>query len=106
MEVEDPYTLHWEKGIKSYWVKLNTWSIDGLPGLKLVMPRVTPQAIKQSMEEHGIKRPAQVSGRAKAREVTRLLVGLMLGMLLIFVVQRGLQRPILRLCIGDACLTL
>lgn len=106
MEVEDPYTLHWEKGIKSYWVKLNTWSIDGLPGLKHVMSRVTPQAIKQSMEEHGIKQPAQLSRRVKGREATVLLIGVALGLLLMFAIQHGLQGGVLPLCIGDRCLHL
>ncbi|GJE92270.1 hypothetical protein PsYK624_084240 [Phanerochaete sordida] len=102
---EDPYTLHWEKGLLAYWVKINTWSIDGLPGLKQVLPRVTGDDVKQAMTEVGIKPPAQVLNMkgGKANELTVLLIGLMLGALLMSVIQRRLQGMSPPLCVGDAC---
>lgn len=102
-EVEDPFTLHWETGLMSYWVKLNTWSIDGLPGLKQVMPRVTPADVKQAMAEFGLKPSAPASKGRLAHELTIMLFGLILGMLLMSVVQRRSQTTASLLRVGDAC---
>ena len=100
---EDPWTLPWEKGLMSYWVKINTWSIDGLPGLKQSMPRITASGIKEAMAEHGIKNTDRTGG--KLRELSTMLIGLLLGILLMSVLQRGTRvasGP--AICVGDSCL--
>ena len=71
----------------SYWVKINTWSIDGLPGLKQSMPRITAEGIQQSMAEAGIKVRKQLKP-GKLQELSMLLVGLLLGILFMNMIQR------------------
>ena len=101
--VEDPWTLPWEKGLMSYWVRINTWSIDGLPGLKQSMPRITASDIRESMAEHGIKDTnGKTSG--KLRELSNMLIGLLLGILLMSVLQRGTRvTSVPAICVGDSC---
>lgn len=101
---EDPWTLPWQKGLMSYWVRINTWSIDGLPGLKQSMPRITAEAIRESMAEHGIKH-ATVTTSGKLHEFCMMLIGLLLGIVLTSVVQRGnrvASTP--AICVGDSCI--
>jgi len=104
--VDDPFKLHWQKGLMSYWVKINSWSIDGLPGLKQCMPRVTPKDVVKAMEEYGIVNkeslPVQVSKAGKANETTLLLIGLMLGALFMSVIQRRVQSAGSPLCVGNS----
>lgn len=96
-ETEDPWTLPWQKGLMSYWVQINTWSVDGLPGLKQCMNRITPEGIRESAAEHGIKFEKPKAG-GKLQDVSMVLLGLVLGMLLMSVLQGGnLQLPTLRL---------
>jgi hypothetical protein len=91
-EAEDPFTLPWEKGLKSYWAKINTWSVDGMPGLKQSAVRVTTTDIQKSMEEVGIKvRPPLRVTRSKLQEMFTLVVGLLLGMFIMQVRQRQIH---------------
>ncbi|EKM54225.1 uncharacterized protein PHACADRAFT_257924 [Phanerochaete carnosa HHB-10118-sp] len=99
--VDDPYQLHHDKGLKSYWVRINSWSVDGLPGMKQCFSRMTPESIRQAMEQVGIKNPtlsplalpppSQDSKGGKAHELTLLSIGLLLGALLMSAIQRRLQ---------------
>lgn len=100
---EDPYALHWEKGLLSYWVKINSWSIDGLPGMKQVMPRISREGIIEAMEEHGVRLPKGLS-HGKLHELSTILIGVLIGVLLMSVLQRGTRvasGP--SICAGDAC---
>lgn len=100
---EDPYALHWEKGLLSYWVKINSWSIDGLPGMKQVMPRISKEGIIEAMEEHGVHLPKGLSP-GKLHELSTMLIGVFIGILLMSVLQRGTRvASAPSICVGDAC---
>lgn len=96
--LEDPYELPWNRGLKKYWVTINTWSIDGLPGLKRNLDKITPQGMRDAMHHAGLKNlepPTGVFEKAtakgtKVQEIYMLVVGLVLGALFMNVVHNRL----------------
>ena len=77
--VDDPYALHYEKGMKSWRVALNSWSLDGLPGLLRDRERATPDIMKGARDDSNLRIPLKPDQRRPTREVTCLVVGLALG---------------------------
>ncbi|KAI0802057.1 hypothetical protein BC629DRAFT_162982 [Irpex lacteus] len=66
--VDDPYSLHYENSFKNYMVTMNSWSIDGLPGLKFSNSRASDKLIRDTMIETGLELPVHLqenSGRGK-----------------------------------------
>lgn len=63
--VDDPYSLHYESSFKNYMVTMNSWSIDGLPGLKFSNSRASDKLIRDTMVETGLELPShlQENGR-------------------------------------------
>lgn len=79
--VEDPYALHRHKGLRSWWVYYNTWSVDGLPGMKREREHATLDSIHGAMIESGLKltKSSTTSPALSSRELVILLLGLLLG---------------------------
>ncbi|PSS38039.1 hypothetical protein PHLCEN_2v124 [Hermanssonia centrifuga] len=46
---DDPFSLPPDKGMMSYMVAMNTWSIDGLPGMMQNAERATKENIRKTM---------------------------------------------------------
>lgn len=85
---EDPSTV---KGLRAYTLEWNTWSVDGLPGVKLGAEKVSKERVKAVMASHGLGPSASpgvsASRRWKSARMMRCvnllpLVSLLLGMLL------------------------
>ena len=89
---DDPFLLPWERGLMSYWVRNNSWSIDGLPGLKQSVSRISAEDIQTAMKEVGIRLRGPLKMRkataSRSHELSLLVVGLLLGMLFMAVLQR------------------
>jgi hypothetical protein len=80
-EADDPFSLPMKKGLKSYWVHFNTWSIDGLPGFKQVSSRANKGVI------HGVMRDLGLDPKVATRKVFSewfvvLFVGMIIGFFL------------------------
>lgn len=80
--VEDPYSLPPERGLKSYFLAWNTWSIDGLPGIKMGAERTTKEGIKKMMLEQGLTDKAQALAASGANKSLDVYVAIILGILL------------------------
>ena len=52
---EDPFSLGPDRGLSAYKVAWNTWSIDGLPGMKAFESRATKDGVVKMMNEHGLR---------------------------------------------------
>lgn len=77
---EDPYSLPITKpGMTMFQLLLNTWSVDGLPGLKHHHDKVTPEIVQKGMTVVGLKPPRAAHVTAGAKELQMILVGLLLG---------------------------
>ncbi|PSS38040.1 hypothetical protein PHLCEN_2v125 [Hermanssonia centrifuga] len=103
---DNPFALHHKKGLQSYWVFKNSWSIDGLPGLRRphIADRVTPDVIKSAMAECGLKFDAMKSGRGRA---FGSYGGVLLGIFLTLLAQRVmglLAGRFTDICIANHCL--
>ena len=59
----------------------NTWSVDGLPGLKREQQRTTPKNIRGAMESSGLQLqdPHIRTTIVRMREASILVLGLFLG---------------------------
>ena len=93
-KAEDPYSLPTERGLKSYTVAWNTWSIDGLPGVRQVAERMpTKETIRKKMIEEGIPAEELAIRLSNDRQQWVLLVlfGLILGVVLTVCVQNGVH---------------
>lgn len=91
-KTEDPFTLPAKKGLRSYWLHVNTWSIDGLPGFKQVANRVNKSIIESSMRDFGLD-PKTVMRRGSFDWFTMLvilIVGIVTGFCLATVVNGGM----------------
>jgi hypothetical protein len=78
--VEDPYAIDYNRGMKSWWVTLNSWSLDGLPGLMRDRERATAEIIKGARDDCGLKvKPIKPHGRSAARDAAILVLGAILG---------------------------
>ncbi|KAJ3528810.1 hypothetical protein NM688_g7943 [Phlebia brevispora] len=90
---EDPYAA---KGLKSYILDWNTWSIDGLPGVRTNASRVSRKQTRQFMAQHGLNPAKEGAGRgmryARVVAFLALLLGVVLGMLLTVLVQENSVR--------------
>ena len=58
--VDDPYTLHYESSFRNYMVTMNSWSIDGLPGLKFSNNRASDELVRNTMVEAGLGPPVRL----------------------------------------------
>lgn len=97
---EDPYTV---KGLRSYTMEWNTWSVDGLPGVKVGAEKVSQERVKAVMASHGLgpsASPAVSTPRRSANTsilrfmqvspLVMLLLGILLGVLLTTYGREGL----------------
>ncbi|KAI0812688.1 hypothetical protein BC629DRAFT_1474848 [Irpex lacteus] len=87
--VEDPYTLDPERGFLSWLHNFNTWSVDGLPGLKSIRP-ASYETISSVMTKYGMtpppksKKPNSHGGLLGSRglhSVQMVLLGVGIGVL-------------------------
>ena len=87
---EDPCAV---KGLMSYFLEWNTWSIDGLPGIKVNAEKVSREQIDSIMVRQGLgsslkirsdwlRRARQTSPMNRPTLMT-LLLGMLLGALLV-----------------------
>lgn len=89
---EDPYALHPLRGMKSWWVALNTWSMDGLPGMMTYKDRATPEIVQKILDLCGLKiKPIQspATRHSTVRELCILIVGLLIGSSLTMMLLQG-----------------
>lgn len=90
-EAEDPFALPSKKGLKSYWVHYNSWSMDGLPGFKGIEHKADKGLIHKVMAEVGLN-PSETSVKRGSSEWWMVFfVGIVLGVLLPRVVNGGLS---------------
>ena len=89
-EAEDPFSLPMKKGLKSYWVHFNTWSIDGLSGFKQVSHKADKDIVQKVMTDVGLS-PANPSIKGGTERWSILVVGTVLGFLLSSVVNGGMS---------------
>jgi len=74
---DDPYSLPFDRGFKQWLRTMNSWSIDGLPGMKLSND-ATSELIRQTMLRWGLDPPTS-SPRSTSSSAWMLLFGLLLG---------------------------
>ncbi|KAI0087798.1 hypothetical protein BDY19DRAFT_1049115 [Irpex rosettiformis] len=55
--VDDPFSLPYESGFRNYMVTMNSWSVDGLPGLKFSNNRASHELVRSTMVEAGLEPP-------------------------------------------------
>ena len=80
---EDPYSLPAKKGLRSYWLHFNTWSIDGLPGFRQVSDRANKDLVRKVMSDVGLDYEKTIVARRSSPERWFLIfVGVILGFLL------------------------
>ncbi|KAI0339774.1 hypothetical protein BDW22DRAFT_1335620 [Trametopsis cervina] len=89
---EDPHALHFERGFTSWLRTVNTWSIDGLPGMRHAAAKPEPEKIREVMVQWGLDPPKERErgGRGGGMHgVAMLAVGLVLGVASSYLVQTG-----------------
>ncbi len=109
---DDPFSLPPDKGMMSYMVAMNTWSIDGLPGMMQNAERATKENIRKTMVKYGLTPPGSRNLQFKWLQGERIglvLVGIVLGIIVTILVQLSsspkvwrLSKPVL--CVGRYCL--
>ena len=89
---EDPekQALPVAKGLKYYWLSTNTWSVDGLPGMKSVEPLASAEIKKTTMEKSGLQAAVATQSSLTPGWVLGYILGLLMGMLLPMVLRRGM----------------
>ena len=101
-DADDPFALGPTRSLKAYTVAWNTWSIDGLPGVKTDAERASREDIKKMMIKYGLPPPPEAGnisaaatryglGHGRLRAFLALLLGLLLGSVLTVAVQNGLH---------------
>jgi hypothetical protein len=80
-KADDPFSLPMHKGLKSYWVHFNTWSMDGLPGFKQVSGRTNKGAIHSVMRDVGLN-PKTATRKVFSEWFVVLFVGVVIGFFL------------------------
>lgn len=83
--------------MKKWWSTFNTWSIDGLPGLKRDAERYDPEGVREVMKGAGLKTleppgTKTISSRTKRKvgEFNLVLFGVVLGVTFMSVAQSRL----------------
>ena len=85
----DPFSLPDTKGLHSYWVAKNTWSLDGLPGVRHIAHKATKKIVGESLKECGLSFEA-INRRGSTTDwPVVLVIGIALGLLLAIVVQNA-----------------
>ena len=77
-----------QKGIKYYWVSTNSWSIDGLSGMKQVKPLASTDIIRTKMMECGLPTSSLDTSRT-FNWILVWLLGVMMGMAFLTVTQKS-----------------
>lgn len=97
-ETEDPWELHFEQSMKKWWSTFNTWSIDGLPGMKRDAERYDPEGVREVMKNAGLKTLEPPSTKTTASRTKRgvgelnlVLFGVVLGVTFMSVAQSRLR---------------
>jgi len=82
-EHEDPFTLSPLRGLKSFWLHNNSWSMDGLPGYRQVSDRADEGFVRKAMSGVGLNYDnAHVARKGMSDWWLTLSVGVGLGFVL------------------------
>lgn len=104
----DPFSLPDTKGLQSYWVAKNTWSIDGLPGVRHIAHKATKQIVGQALKECGLSFEAINQRGSTTDWPVVLLIGVLLGFLFAIVLQNATgtltSSVVSHACFGNHCL--
>lgn len=84
-----------KKGLQYYWLSTNTWSIDGLPGMRRAASLATSDIIRTTMAEAGLPTTSSIKRAGAARWISVWLLGVIMGMLLLALMERGVG-PLLK----------
>lgn len=89
--IEDPYDLPLMHSLKKYKAVMNGWSIDGLPGLKQVADRATPELVRSTMIEYGLDPPETLplQRRHSPFPSHKFILGLSVGIVLTIMARDG-----------------
>lgn len=84
--------------MKKWWSTFNTWSIDGLPGMKRDAERYDPKGVREVMKNAGLKTLKPPSTKTTASRTKRgvgelnlVLFGVVLGVTFMSVAQSRLR---------------
>ncbi|EKM54258.1 uncharacterized protein PHACADRAFT_123163 [Phanerochaete carnosa HHB-10118-sp] len=82
-EHEDPFTLPPLRGLKSFWLHNNSWSMDGLPGYRPVSHKADESFVRKAMSDVGLNYDtAHVTRQRMSDWWLALSVGVGLGIVL------------------------
>lgn len=107
---DDPHSLHFRKGLQSYWAAKNSWSLDGLPGVKSIRNNIRAERVDEVLRGCRLTRE-DVFGRKRMPRAdfpSGILVGIVIGLVLALLLQRVAVLPghgaFPHLCIANHCL--
>lgn len=76
---EDPYKVDYKKSMKNYHVTMNSWSIDGLPGLLASNARASAALVRDTMLHYNLEPPSSPTFKPNYLAISTFVVGLSLG---------------------------
>ena len=91
---EDPFSLPPAKGLHSYWAATNSWSLDGLPGVRSIAQMVRNDRVDETLSKSGLTREYIFEGRR--RKEPELLAGVTAGIVIGFSLAALLQAAVSR----------